>query len=254
MSPTDLSQLAGYVSQPRLVSLIDELARFGALADGGVNRQALTADDIAARRFLAQRAAQLGCTTAIDPAGNVFFRRRGSDGDAPAVATGSHIDSQPSGGRLDGAYGVCAGLEVIAALNDAGAVTRWPIEVVIWANEEGCRFAPGSLGAQAFVSPADRPRLLSVTDASGRRYRDDVALLQSALPDAAALPENHRLQAFIEAHIEQGPVLEANDLSVGIVTGIQCVRWFRIQDDCESAHAGTTPIEYRHDAKRACVD
>lgn len=159
------------VSQLRLARLIEALSRFGAREDGGVDRQAMGEADIAAREFLVDRAAALGCTAMLDESGNLFLRRAGVaasaaaaparpapsssidavapplTGLAPAVATGSHVDSQPAGGRLDGAWGICAGLEAIAALNEAGIVTRDPIEVIVWANEEGCRFARIAGGA-----------------------------------------------------------------------------------------------------------
>lgn len=136
--------IASRVSQPRLTKLIDDLATFGASDDGGVNRQALTEPDIEARGFLARHAKSIGCTVSLDSVGNMFSCRAGTEPGA-AVATGSHIDTHPAGGKLDGAYGVCAGLEVLAALNDANIATRYPIEVILWANEEGCRFSPGSL-------------------------------------------------------------------------------------------------------------
>lgn len=240
------------VSQARLMALVDELAGFGARPDGGVDRQALTAPDIEARAFLAGRARALGCTVQHDAAGNLFFRRPGRATVAP-VATGSHIDTQPAGGRLDGAYGVCAGFEVIAALNDAGVTTHAPIEVVAWSNEEGCRFAPGSLGSQAFVEPEALPQLLDATDAAGVRYGECIERMRLQLHEVVERPVGMALAAFVEAHIEQGPVLEANGLPVGIVSCAQGVRWFRVRAIGEARHAGTTPLAHRRDALRAAT-
>jgi len=244
------TDVAAFVSPQRLLRLIDALARFGAREDGGVDRQALTPADIEAHSFLAGHARSLGCTITRDAAGNLFFHRAGAMAEDP-VATGSHIDTQPAGGRLDGAYGVCAGLEVIAAFNDACLATRRPVAVVIWSNEEGCRFAPGSLGSKAFAEPASLAQLIAARDAAGISYSDCVAQLHAALPDVPAIPLRTRLGMFVEAHIEQGPVLEGRGVPIGIVTGIQGVRWFRVAAKGEAAHAGTTPLAYRRDALRA---
>lgn len=240
------------VSSQRLMALIDDLARFGARPDGGVDRQALTESDIAARVFLVQRARALGCQVTRDPVGNVFIRREGQETDGP-VATGSHIDTQPAGGKLDGAYGVCAGLEAIGAFNDAGLVTRYPVEVVVWANEEGCRFAPGSLGSQVHARPVLLNTLSAVRDASGVAYADCLADLDMALKDVPMQNLGIPIRAFIEAHIEQGPVLESSSIPIGIVTAVQGVRWFRVVAYGDAAHAGTTPLRHRHDALRALV-
>ena len=242
-------ELARHVSQARLVSLIEAMAKFGAREDGGVNRQALTEAETEARIFLATRAKSLGCMVAIDAAGNMFMRRPGRQS-GPAVATGSHIDTQPAGGKLDGVYGVCAGLEVVAALNDAGASTARPVEVVVWSNEEGCRFAPGSLGSQAYVHPKELSRLVESKDSQGARYGDCVTAMQKKLP-ADERPLGAPMKAFLEAHIEQGPVLEGAGKPIGIVSGAQGVRWFRVRADGEAAHAGTTPLAFRRDALRA---
>jgi N-carbamoyl-L-amino-acid hydrolase len=244
------TDLADHVSEARLSALIANLARFGERSDGGVDRQALTGAEIDARAFLAERAAELGCRVSIDAAGNMFMRREGTEALDPVV-TGSHIDTQPAGGKLDGAYGICAGLEVIAAFNDAGIRTRHPLEVVAWSNEEGCRFAPGSLGAQAYVAPHRLELLLAARDAQGARYADELASMRRALPGAG----DHRLGApmhvFMEAHIEQGPVLEQNGTPVGIVSGVQGVRWLQIHAEGRASHAGTTPLALRRDAMRA---
>jgi beta-ureidopropionase / N-carbamoyl-L-amino-acid hydrolase len=240
---------AARVSQSRLAALLAAMARFGAREDGGVNRQALSDAELEARAFLAQHARSLGCAVAMDAAGNMFMRRAGRV-EGAAVVTGSHIDTQPAGGKLDGVYGVCAGLEVIAALNDAKAATEHPVEVVVWSNEEGCRFAPGSLGSQAYVHQEQLSRLLDSRDGKGARYGDCVTALRKKVP-AEERPLGAPMRSFLELHIEQGPVLEGAGLPIGIVTGAQGVRWFRVRAEGEAAHAGTTPLAYRRDALRA---
>ena len=135
-----------HVQHDRLLSVIAELAAFGGRPDGGVSRETLTDHDLQARRYLIDLARSRGCSVMIDDCANLFFRRPGTS-DLPPVLTGSHADTQPVGGKLDGAYGVLAGLEVIAALNDAGIETLRPVEVVAWSNEEGCRFSPGAMGS-----------------------------------------------------------------------------------------------------------
>ncbi len=248
--PRDITE---YVSASRLIERVSRLAQFGARPDGGVNRQALTDSELQARRFLAEYARALGCTAFQDAAGNLFFRREGTDGDAP-VLTGSHIDTQPAGGKLDGAYGVCAGLEVLAALHDMGARTRRPVEVVVWSNEEGCRFAPGSMGSAAFVDPARLPEFRAALDAQGVSYGECVDRMQRELADIPLRELQLGTHAFIEAHIEQGPVLEQATVPIGAVRGIQGVRWYRVRALGQAAHAGTTPLEHRRDALRALAD
>jgi N-carbamoyl-L-amino-acid hydrolase len=244
--------ITDYVSGDRLLQLVDRLALFGVREGGGVNRQALTEAEVEARHFLAGHARALGCQVFHDPAGNLFFRRDGIESIAP-VLTGSHIDTQPAGGKLDGAYGVCAGLEVLAALRDARVRTRRPVEVVVWSNEEGCRFAPGSMGSAAFVDPARLAEFRATRDAQGVSYGECVDRMHSELSGIPSRGLGRDVHTFIEAHIEQGPVLEQARIPIGVVTGIQGVRWYRVRTLGQAAHAGTTPLEHRHDALRALV-
>jgi N-carbamoyl-L-amino-acid hydrolase len=240
------------VDEARLNAAVAALARFGGRDDGGVTRETLTPIDLAARRYLIDHARSLGCDVAIDACGNLFFRRAGQ-ADLPPVLTGSHIDTQPVGGKLDGAYGVVAGLEVIHALNDAGVETRRPIEVVAWTNEEGARFAPGAMGSSAFVEPARLATYRESRDAEGIVFGAalDAALAASADLNRRAL--RSPVEACIELHIEQGPVLEAAGVPLGVVTAIQSVRWFTVALTGTAAHAGTTPMEVRSDAMHAAV-
>ena len=248
--PRDITD---YVSASRLIERVSRLAQFGARPDGGVNRQALTDSELEARRFLAECARAMDCAAFQDVAGNLFFRREASGGDAPVV-TGSHIDTQPAGGKLDGAYGVCAGLEVLAAMHDMGARTRRPVEVVVWSNEEGCRFAPGSMGSAAYVDPARLSEFRATRDAQGVSYGECVDRMHRELPDIPLRELQRGMHAFIEAHIEQGPVLEQATIPIGAVQGIQGVRWYRVQALGQAAHAGTTPLAHRRDALRALTD
>lgn len=241
------------VNHDRLQASIAALAAFGGRADGGVSRETLTDIDLASRRHLVDQARALGCEVMIDDCANLFFRRPGRDNALPAVLTGSHGDTQPVGGKLDGAYGVLAGLETIAALNDAGIETLRPIEVVAWTNEEGSRFGPGAMGSSAFVDPSRLPGYLGSTDKDGVRFGD---ALQAALAQAPGLPRcamQRPLSACVELHIEQGPVLERAGIPLGVVTGIQAVRWFTVSCHGVMAHAGTTPMDERRDAMAAAV-
>ena len=231
---------------------IAALARFGGRDDGGVSRETLTEVDLAARRHLIEQARALGCEVEMDDCANLFFRRPGTS-DLPPVLTGSHADTQPVGGKLDGAYGVVGGLEVIAALNDAGIQTRRAIEVVAWTNEEGSRFGPGAMGSSAFVDPSCLPAYRESVD--GNRVTFGAAL-DVALADAADVrrrPLRQPMSAYVELHIEQGPVLERAGVPLGVVGGIQSVRWYRVECSGMAAHAGTTPMDERADAMAAAI-
>lgn len=241
-----------HVRNDRLQAAIAELARFGGREDGGVSRETLTDVDLQARRHLIDRARALGCVVEVDDCANLFFRRPGK-ADLPPVLTGSHADTQPVGGKLDGAYGVVAGLEVIAALNDAGIETLRPVEVVAWTNEEGSRFGPGAMGSSAFVDPARLPEYRKVVDADQVTFG---AALDHALQAVSDVPRRKLRQPMascVELHIEQGPVLETAKVPLGIVSGIQSVRWYRVRLAGMAAHAGTTPMEVRADAMAAAV-
>jgi N-carbamoyl-L-amino-acid hydrolase len=241
-----------HVSSTRLLDGLDALARFGGRDDGGVARETLTEIDLGARRHLVEQARALGCQVEIDECANLFFRRPGK-ADLPPILTGSHADTQPVGGKLDGAYGVIGGLEVIAALNDAGIETLRPIEVVAWTNEEGSRFGPGAMGSSAFVEPARMATYRKSVDGNNISFGAalDAALL--AAPDLARRPLKQAVAGYVELHIEQGPVLERAGVPLGVVTGIQSVRWYRVECTGMAAHAGTTPMDERSDAMAAAV-
>lgn len=241
-----------HVNSERLRAAIAELAAFGGRPDGGVSRQTLTDTDLQARRWLVDRVRGLGCAVEIDDCANLFFRRPGRSA-LPAVLTGSHADTQPVGGKLDGAYGVLAGLELVQALNDAGIQTERAVEVVAWTNEEGSRFGPGCMGSSAFVDPDRLAAYRASVDGEGVSFGQALDRALQAMPDVPRRAMRQPLAGYIELHIEQGPVLEGANVALGVVTGIQSVRWYRVKATGVAAHAGTTPMDVRADAMAACI-
>ncbi|OTP75680.1 M20 family metallo-hydrolase [Caballeronia sordidicola] len=252
MIQDDALKTACSINATRLLESIQTLARFGARDDGGVDRPALSTIDIEARRHLVERAIALGCTVRTDACANLFFRREGLQ-DLPPVMTGSHIDTQPTGGKLDGCYGVLAGFECLAALNDANIRTRRPFEVVAWTNEEGTRFQPGAMGSSAFVDPALLQHYGQAKDSNGITLAATLAAHRDAFPAIKTRAVQENAHAFVELHIEQGPLLELADIPLGVVTGIQGVRWYAVHCKGAAAHAGTTPMHARHDAMTLAV-
>lgn len=242
-----------HVSSDRLREAIAQLAAFGGRDDGGVSRETLTDVDLQARRHLVEHARALGCEVGIDDCANLFFRRPGRR-DLPPVLTGSHADTQPVGGKLDGAYGVVAALEVIQALDDAGVQTERPIEVVAWTNEEGSRFGPGCMGSSAFVEPQRLAGFRAALDGGQLTFGEALDRALQAMADVPRRALARPLAGYVELHIEQGPVLEGAGVPLGVVTGIQSVRWYRVKVSGVAAHAGTTPMELRADAMAACVE
>lgn len=243
---TDAEKIYGFVSEKRLMQRIENMASFGLRPDGGVSREALSQADHAARRFFAEEGLRLGCSITVDNCANIFIRREGREGGAPVVI-GSHLDTQPIGGKLDGAYGVVGGLEVIAAMNDGAIVTRSPVEVVAWTNEEGSRFQPGAMGSHAFVEPDKLKVFRESIDINGMSFGSELDRFFSAFPDLKTRKLSDDFNAYIELHIEQGPILESAGVPVGIVSGIQGVRWYRVTCNGRSSHAGTTPLHMRSD-------
>ncbi|MEO9190426.1 MAG: Zn-dependent hydrolase [Acetobacteraceae bacterium] len=245
--PTDV------VSEQRQWGRLMAMARIGAIPGDGVNRACLTALDREARRLLIGWATEAGAAVSVDAAANLWLRREGTDPAADPVLTGSHMDTQPEGGRFDGIYGVMAGLEVLASLHDAGTTTRRPIEVVAWTNEEGGRFAPGCMGSMAWSGYRRVADFADVADPDGVRFADALAEHLAAEADLPRRKLGSRPHAYVEAHIEQGPRLEAEHLDIGVVTGIQGSRWFTVTLSGETAHAGTTPLKLRRDAVQNMV-
>jgi N-carbamoyl-L-amino-acid hydrolase len=245
--------LLANVSEARLWARHVALAAIGATARGGVNRLALTALDGEAQRMLVgwARARGFGCTR--DEIGNLHIRRAGLDTAAAPIYTGSHLDTQPTGGKYDGAYGVLAGFEVLEALEDAQRRTRRAIEVVAWTNEEGSRFQPGCMGSSVFAGAAPAQTMLRVEDSAGVSVQTALEQLRALLPLPQWPSAHGRPAAYVEAHIEQGPRLEEAGAAIGVVTGIQGSRRMIVEVLGEEAHAGTTPRAARKDAVLAAV-
>ncbi|KQZ97901.1 MAG: Zn-dependent hydrolase [Achromobacter sp.] len=229
----------------RLWQSLMDLAQIGATAKGGNCRLALTALDGQGRDLVTGWMRDAGMTVRVDQVGNIFARRAGRDDSLPPVMTGSHIDTQPTGGKFDGCYGVLAGLEVIRTLNDAGVQTEAPLEVAIWTNEEGSRFVPVMMGSGVFAGKFPLETALSARDAQGISVRDELA----AIGYAGADPVGGRpVDAYFEAHIEQGPILEHEEKTVGVVTGSLGLRWYDVTVTGMEMHAGPTPMAIRRDA------
>ncbi|MEG2045854.1 MAG: Zn-dependent hydrolase [Comamonas sp.] len=235
----------------RLWQSLMDLAQIGATPKGGVCRLALTELDRQGRDLFVQWAKDAGCTVRVDAIGNIFARRAGTDDGLPPVMTGSHIDTQPTGGKFDGNYGVLAGIEVLRTLNDAGVRTRAPLEVAVWTNEEGSRFVPVMMGSGVFASAFTLEHVLAQTDAAGISVGE---ALQSIGYNGPAGPVAHPVGAYFEAHIEQGPVLENHEKVIGVVQAALGQRWYDVTITGMEAHAGPTPMELRKDALLAASD
>lgn len=246
MNPT--KAIAGHrdvnIDPDRMLARIAALAEISPLPGGGSNRLALTAEDGLARDLVASWMRALGMAVRIDQIGNIIGRRAGRL-DLPAVMTGSHIDTVATGGRFDGIYGVVAGLEAVESLNDAGIVTDRPLEVVVFTNEEGSRFKPDVLGSLVYVGGMDIVTALDLRAKDGARLGDDLTAIGYAGDAAVPGIVPH---AFIELHVEQGPLLEAEGTTIGAVVDLQGILWLEIEIDGQSNHAGTTPMHLRRDA------
>ncbi len=239
------------VNGSRLRQSLEAMARIGATAGGGVSRLALSDADRQARDLFVNWLGESDLRVELDAMGNVFGRRPGQQqGDAPVLA-GSHLDSQPRGGRFDGAYGVLAALEVARTLRDADIVTGRPFEVVNWTNEEGSRFSPPMIGSAVFAGLTSLEEARTITDHDGRSIGEELERI-SYRGDAPC--GGRPVHAYLEAHIEQGPVLEAEGTTVGVVQGIQAMSRFRAVVRGEADHAGTAPMAERRDALVAAAD
>jgi N-carbamoyl-L-amino-acid hydrolase len=233
------------VNGERLWRSLMELAKIGATAKGGVCRLALSDVDREGRDLFVYWCEEAGCEVTVDRMGNIFARRPGRDPSLPPVLAGSHLDSQPTGGKFDGAYGVLAGLEVIRTLNDLEVETEATVEVVAWTNEEGSRFSPPMIGSGVFAGEFELDYALERADTDGKTMGAEL----SRIGYAGEAPVGGRtVGAYFEAHIEQGPILEAEDKVIGVVSGAQGQRWYEVRVSGQEAHAGPTPMERRRDA------
>jgi len=233
-----------HVVVDRLLADLSTLAEVGSTGDGGSCRLALTDEDAGARELVVGWMRSLGLDVRIDRVGNVVAIRAGSDPDAAAVMTGSHIDTVRTGGRYDGTLGVLAGLEVVRALDDAGVTTRRPLAIAFFTDEEGSRFAPDMLGSLVYVGGLGPEDALGVTGIDGARLGDELDRIGWAGEAPVPGPAPY---AFVELHIEQGPTLEEADVVIGAVTGVQGISWQEITLAGQSNHAGTTPMRLRRD-------
>jgi beta-ureidopropionase / N-carbamoyl-L-amino-acid hydrolase len=236
------------VNPERLWARHMELATVGGLANGGVDRQALTPEEARARAMVLAWAKAIDLTPAIDPVGNLFLRYAGQQPEARPVMAGSHLDTQPIGGRFDGVYGVLAALEAMTALRGMGWEPERPIDLVMWTNEEGCRFAPTTMGSSAFAGALSVDEVLATRDHAGVSVAEALDVVMEILGPMPSRPLGFPIHAFLEIHIEQGPMLEAHGCPVGVVTGVQGLRWFNIDVRGQAGHAGTTPENHRRDA------
>lgn len=243
------------MSEKRLWERHLELAKIGTLPGDGVRRLALSREDGQARALVTSWARKLGMTCATDPIGNIFLRYESPNciSKFSPVLTGSHLDSEPNGGRFDGVFGVLAGLEAVEAIQLSGAAPVRPIEVAIWTNEEGSRFRTSYMGSRAFVHPELFDMFLAETDDVGISVRGalDECAKNYSVDDTRGLGGD--VYSYIEAHIEQGPILEASGLQIGVVSSINGFQRFEVAISGEAAHAGTTPPSQRRDALAAAV-
>ena len=233
------------INGDRLWSSLMEMAKIGATPKGGVCRLALTDLDKQGRDLFVRWCEDAGCTVKIDRMGNIFARRAGRNNALAPVGTGSHLDSQPTGGRFDGVYGVLAGLEVIRTLNDLGIQTERPVETSVWTNEEGSRFAPAMVASGVYAGVFTLEYGLSRTDIDGKTMGQEL----QRIGYAGAEPVGGRaVHAFFETHIEQGPILEHEGQTIGVVTHAQGQRWYELTLVGQDSHAGPTPMGVRRDA------
>ncbi len=225
-----------------------DMAKIGPGIAGGNNRQTLTDEDAEGRALFRSWCEAAGLTVTVDGIGNMFARRPGRNNDLPPILMGSHLDTQPTGGRFDGVFGVLAGLEVVRTLNDLGMETEAPLEVVNWTNEEGGRFPPPMVGSAVFAGQMELAKALDIRDLDGARFGDELERIGAKGDQAIG---GRKIGAYFECHIEQGPILEAEEKSVGIVTGVQAMRWYEVTVKGRESHAGTTPPANRRDALTA---
>ncbi|WP_213769805.1 M20 family metallo-hydrolase [Bradyrhizobium sp. dw_78] len=244
---------SGFVDDKRLWDRLMMLAQFGAREDGGVDRPALSPTESDARAQLVAWGRALGLHPFSDAMANLFLRLEGRRPELPPVLIGSHIDSQPTGGKFDGAFGVLAGLEAVEAIIASGQRPDRSIEVVAWTNEEGSRFAPGMAGSEAFTGAKPLEILHAAKDAAGCSAGAAVAEVLAKDVDVPQRAFGWAPAAFVEPHIEQGPILEKRNITIGVVTGIQGTRRYRVRVSGEAAHAGTTLRRDRRDALMAAV-
>ena len=231
------------VNGDRLWGTLMETARFGGTPGGGITRLPVTDADREVRDWFAGACKALGCAVSVDDMGNMFARREGRNPSLPPISFGSHLDTQAGGGKFDGTLGVLAGLEVIRTLQEAGIRTEAPLELINWTGEEGCRFPP-LFGSGVFVGAYKRDWAYDSKDPEGIRFIDELERIGYRGSESVS---GHKLGAYFELHIEQGPVLEMEDKIIGVVTGARGQLWYDAVVSGQQGHAGTTPMAMRRD-------
>ena len=233
------------INEDRLWKSLNEMATIGATPKGGVNRQTLTDLDKKSRDLFIKWCKEENLSIKIDQIGNIFARRNGKNNKLAPVMSGSHLDTQPTGGKYDGALGVLSALEVIKVLNENNYTTEAPIEIVVWTNEEGCRFPPAMTGSAVFSGQHQLKEALNIKDPEGLKLGDELKRINyNGKTKCAPKP----IGGFIEIHIEQGPILEMENKNIGIVAGAQAQKWYEVEIIGMEAHAGPTPMNIRKDA------
>ncbi len=239
------------INPDRLWRSIMEIAEIGPTPEGGSCRLALTPEDTQARALFLNWCRQLSLHFEQDAIGNMFLRREGREPTAAPVAFGSHLDTVPTGGRFDGVFGVLAGLEVVRALDEAGIVTRAPLELVNWTNEEGSRFRPAMMGSRVHASDMALETALAITDDNGTTVHE---ALRTSGQAGALMPSPRGWVCWLEAHIEQGPIMEATNTDIGIVVGTMHARYFQLTVTGEPSHVGPTTMDRRRDSLAAAAE
>ena len=233
------------INSDRLWDSLMEMAKIGPGVAGGNNRQTVTDEDGEGRRLFKRWCEEAGLEMGLDQMGTMFARREGTDPDALPVYVGSHLDTQPTGGKFDGVLGVLGGLEIIRSLNDLGIKTRHPIVVTNWTNEEGARFAPAMMASGVFAGVLDQAEIYGHTDKNGKKFGDELERIGWKGDEVVGA---RKMKAFFELHIEQGPILEDELIDIGVVTHGQGLKWLQVTLTGKEAHTGSTPMFKRRNA------
>jgi N-carbamoyl-L-amino-acid hydrolase len=233
------------INPQRLWDMLMETAKFGGTAKGGIKRLTLTAEDKLVRDWFKAETEKLGCTVTVDEIGNMFAVRPGKRTDLLPIALGSHLDTQPTGGKFDGVLGVLGALEAMKTLHESGFETNAPIEIVNWTNEEGSRYAPAMLASGVYAGAFTRDYAYEREDRHGVTFLDALTSIGYRGEEAVGA---HKFGAMFELHIEQGPILEDEGKMIGIVQGVQGMRWYEVTITGQDAHTGATPMYLRKNA------
>jgi N-carbamoyl-L-amino-acid hydrolase len=233
------------IDAQRLWDTLMETARFGATAKGGIKRLSLSDEDKKVRDWFKAAAEAVGCTVTVDEVGNMFAQRPGRIAGLPPLCLGSHLDTQPTGGKFDGTLGVLSALEAMRTLHESDYQTNAPIEIVNWTNEEGARFAPAMLASGTFAGVFTPEFARARADRDGKTFGEELERIGYRGPEKAG---GHTIGAMFELHIEQGPILENEDKMIGVVTGVQAMRWYDVTVTGQDAHTGATPMHLRRNA------